>query len=64
MSTGENLEALDDILRHARAGLKALEAVRAAVERDEPINHTHLKLASAELANAIHLALRLSLRTQ
>ncbi len=57
-------EELDEALRHARAGLKALEAAESASSSTSSIYPTHLYLAATELASAIELSLKVALRNQ
>ena len=53
---------LDEALRHAQAGLKALEAARAAAAESGHIYPTHVYLAAVELAHAIEVSMKVALR--
>lgn len=67
---GEDMEeskeagALDEALRHCRAGLKALEAAQTGATASGQIYPTHLCVAAVELAHAIEVAMKLALRLQ
>jgi hypothetical protein len=54
---------LEESLRHCQAGLKALEAARAAAAGGT-IYPTHIHLAAVELAHAIETSMRVALRNQ
>lgn len=62
MEDTRSVEDLDEALRHARAGLKALEAARAAAASSGQLYPTHIYLASVELAHAIEVSMKLALR--
>ncbi|HEX6507571.1 MAG TPA: hypothetical protein VF221_08065 [Chloroflexota bacterium] len=69
MNTGDdmedtrNVDDLEEALRHARAGVKALEAARAAAGSSRQIYPTHIYLAAVELAHAIEVSMKVALRT-
>ena len=64
MTDSNNVEALDESIRHCRAGLKALEAAHASASASGRIYTTHVYLAAAELAHAIEVAMQVALREQ
>ena len=57
-----NIDDLDEALRHARAGMKALEAARATAGTTGQIYSTHIHLAAVELAHAIEESMKVALR--
>jgi hypothetical protein len=59
----DEAEQLDEALRHARAGVKAIEAARAAAAESGRIYPTHVHLAAVELAHAIELSMKVALRS-
>jgi hypothetical protein len=63
MDSTRNTEDLDEALRHARAGLKALEAARSAAADTGAIYPTHVHLAAVELAHAIEVSMKVALRS-
>ncbi len=62
MDKTRNTEDLDEALRHARAGIKALEAARSASSDTGQIYPTHVHLAAVELAHAIEVSMTVALR--
>jgi hypothetical protein len=56
--------ALEEALRHARAGLKALEAASVNRASTGSIYPTHIHVATVELAHAIETAMKVALRNQ
>ncbi|HZU14160.1 MAG TPA: hypothetical protein VFB58_15075 [Chloroflexota bacterium] len=60
----EPIAALDEALRHSRAGLRALEAARQTTHETGHLYATHVYVATVELAHAIEVAMRLALREQ
>lgn len=63
MDVTRNIEDLDEALRHARAGVKALEAARSSASETGQIYPTHIHLATVELAHAIEVGMKVSLRS-
>jgi hypothetical protein len=63
MDSTRNIDDLDEALRHARAGLKALEAARSAAADSGQIYPTHVYLAAVELAHAIEVGMKVALRS-
>ena len=64
MEDHAKLEDLDEAVRHARAGLKALEAAQGGLSTAGQIYPTHIYLAAVELAHAIEVGMRVALRVQ
>lgn len=58
-----NTDDLDEALRHARAGIKALEAARGAASETGKVYPTHVHLAAVELAHAIEVSMKVALRS-
>jgi hypothetical protein len=58
-----NSQDLDEALRHAQAGVKALEAARQAAAETGQIYPTHVHLAAVELAHAIEVSMKVALRS-
>jgi hypothetical protein len=63
MVSQRDIAELDEALRHCAAGLKALEAARAAAGGGT-IYPTHIHLAAVELAHAIEASMKVALRNQ
>jgi hypothetical protein len=63
MDSTRNIDDLDEALRHARAGVKALEAARSAASDSGQIYPTHVHLAAVELAHAIEVGMKVALRS-
>ncbi len=55
---------LDEALRYCAAGLKALEGARTSALSSGKLYTTHIHLATVELAHAIEVAMKLSLKNQ
>ncbi len=64
MTADHDLAALDEALRHCRAGIKALEAARRSAEQGDQVYPTHIYLATIELAHAIEVSMQVALRSQ
>lgn len=62
MTRERDLTALDEAVRHCRAGLITLETARSTAE-DDNLYPTHLYVAAVELAHAIEVALQVALRS-
>ena len=62
MDNSHNIHDLDEALRHARAGMKALEAARTTAGSTGQIYATHIHLAAVELAHAIEGSMKVALR--
>lgn len=60
----EAVDALDEALRHCRAGLRALEGARETTHRTGKLYPTHVYVATVELAHAIEVAMKLALLEQ
>lgn len=63
MDDSRNTQDLDEALRHARAGIKALEAARQAAADTGQVYPTHVHLAAVELAHAIEVSMKVALRS-
>ncbi len=59
----DEAEKLDEALRHARAGVKALEAARSAAAESGHVYPTHIYLSAVEFAHAIEVAMKVALRS-
>lgn len=57
-------EDLEEAVRHARAGLKALEAAQETAAQSGALYPTHIYLAAVELAHAVEMGMRAALRSQ
>ncbi|GAC1334801.1 MAG: hypothetical protein NVS2B16_14330 [Chloroflexota bacterium] len=55
---------LEEALRHATAGQKALEAALKSATETGHVYPTHIHLATVELAHAIETAMKVALRSQ
>jgi hypothetical protein len=64
MDVDRETAQLEEALRHARAGLKALEAAHQSATDSGSIYPTHIYLATVELAHAIQVAMKVALRNQ
>jgi hypothetical protein len=53
---------LQEALRHARAGLKALEAAADSAAETGQVYPTHIYLSTVELAHTIEIAMKVALR--
>jgi hypothetical protein len=62
MDNEKNAQDLAEAIRHAHAGLKALEAAEGAMTRSGQLYPTHLYVATVELAHAIEVAMKCALR--
>lgn len=62
MDTSRDQEDLEEALRHARAGLKAVEAAHRSLVESSSVYPTHLHLSAVEFAHAIELAMRVAMR--
>lgn len=63
MDNIRHAEDLDEALRHARAGVKALEAAKTAAHETGQIYPTHVYLAAVELSHAIEVSMKVALRS-
>lgn len=63
MDETRTTQDLDEALRHAHAGVKALEAARKAAAETGHVYPTHIHLAAVELAHAIEVSMKLALRS-
>jgi hypothetical protein len=63
MASQRDIADIDEAVRHCTAGLKALEAARAAAGGGT-IYPTHIHLAAVELAHAIEASMKVALRNQ
>jgi len=57
-------EQLEEALRHAQAGLTALQAAHQSAISSGQIYTTHIYLSAVELAHAIEVAMKVALRNQ
>jgi hypothetical protein len=64
MAEKSSAEQLQEALRHAQAGLKALQAAHESAASSGQIYATHIYLATVELAHAIEVAMKVALRNQ
>lgn len=62
MSENIDARALDEAVRHAEAGLKALRAARDGLQESGTVYPIHIQLAAAELASAVESSMRVALR--
>jgi hypothetical protein len=59
-----SVDQLEEALRHAQAGLKALQAAHQTAASSGQIYATHIYLGTVELAHAIEVAMKVALRNQ
>lgn len=64
MPHGQAREDLEEALRHAAAGQKALESALKSATETGQVYPTHIYVASVELAHAIETAMKVALRSQ